>query len=34
LQSPSGTPLSSAVPMNGGLLAVGESGVQIISALQ
>jgi photosystem II stability/assembly factor-like uncharacterized protein len=34
LQTPSGTPLSSAVPVNTGLLAVGESGVQTIAALQ
>jgi len=34
LQTPSGTPLSSAIPLNGGLLAVGESGVQILASLQ
>ena len=34
LQTPTGTPLSAAVPMNGGLLAVGESGVQIVDALK
>jgi photosystem II stability/assembly factor-like uncharacterized protein len=31
LQSPTGTPLSSAVPTNGQLLAVGESGVQALA---
>ena len=34
LQTPTGTPLSSAVAVNGGLLAVGESGVQTIASLQ
>lgn len=34
LQTPSGTPLSAAVPVDGGLLAVGESGVQSIASLQ
>lgn len=34
LQAPTGTPLSSAIPVNGGLLAVGESGVQAIASLQ
>jgi photosystem II stability/assembly factor-like uncharacterized protein len=34
LQTPTGTPLSAAVSVNGGLLAVGESGVQAISSLQ
>jgi len=31
LQSPTGTPLASAVPLDGKLLAVGESGVQSIA---
>jgi photosystem II stability/assembly factor-like uncharacterized protein len=34
LQTPTGTPLSAAVASNGGLIAVGESGVQNIAALQ
>lgn len=34
LQTPTGTPLSSAIAVNGGLLAVGESGVQTIASLQ
>jgi photosystem II stability/assembly factor-like uncharacterized protein len=34
LQAPSGTPLAAAVPVNGGLLAVGESGVQFLASLQ
>jgi photosystem II stability/assembly factor-like uncharacterized protein len=34
LQTPTGTPLSAAVPVDGGLLAVGESGVQAIASLQ
>ena len=34
LQTPTGTPLSAAVAVNGGLLAVGESGVQAIASLQ
>lgn len=34
LQTPTGTPLAAAVPVNGGLLAVGESGVQAIASLQ
>jgi len=34
LQTPSGTPLSGAVAVNGGLLAVGESGVQSIASLK
>jgi photosystem II stability/assembly factor-like uncharacterized protein len=34
VQTPTGTPLSSAIPMDGGLLAVGESGVQSLSSLQ
>ena len=34
LQAPSGTPLSAAVAVNGGLLTVGESGVQNIASLQ
>ena len=34
LQTPTGTPLSSAVAVNGGLLAVGESGVQAVASLQ
>lgn len=34
LQTPTGTPLAAAVPMNGGLLAVGESGVQLLASLQ
>lgn len=34
LQTPTGTPLSSAIALDGGLLAVGESGVQTIASLQ
>jgi len=34
LQSPTGTPLASAIPLNGGLLAVGESGVQVLASLK
>jgi len=34
LQTPAGTPLSAAIPLNGGLLAVGESGVQQLATLQ
>ena len=34
LQTPTGTPLASAIPLNGGLLAVGESGVQVMASLQ
>lgn len=34
LQTPTGTPLSAAVAVNGGLLAVGESGVQNVASLQ
>ena len=34
LQSPVGTPLSAAVPLNGNLLAVGESGVQTITSIK
>lgn len=34
LQTPTGTPLSSAIALNGGLLAVGESGVQLLASLQ
>ena len=34
LQTPTGTPLSAAIPMNGGLLAVGESGVQQMASLK
>ena len=34
LQTPTGTPLASAIPLNGGLLAVGESGVQVLASLQ
>ncbi|MGH8441330.1 MAG: WD40/YVTN/BNR-like repeat-containing protein [Nevskiaceae bacterium] len=34
LQTPSGTPLSAAIPLDGGLLAVGESGVQLLASLQ
>lgn len=33
LQAPTGTPLSAAVPVEGGLLAVGESGVQLLASL-
>jgi len=33
-QTPTGTPLSAAIPMNGGLMAVGESGVQLLASLQ
>ena len=33
LQTPTGTPLSAAVAVNGGLLAVGESGVQAVASL-
>ena len=31
LQTPAGTPLSAAIPLDGQLLAVGESGVQILA---
>jgi photosystem II stability/assembly factor-like uncharacterized protein len=31
LQAPTGTPLAAAVPLDGGLLAVGESGVQTLA---
>ena len=34
LQTPTGTPLSAAIPHNGGLLAVGESGVQLLASLK
>jgi photosystem II stability/assembly factor-like uncharacterized protein len=34
LQTPAGTPLSAAIPLDGGLLAVGESGVQQLATLQ
>jgi photosystem II stability/assembly factor-like uncharacterized protein len=34
LQTPAGTPLSAAIPHNGGLLAVGESGVQQLATLK
>lgn len=34
LQAPTGTPLAAAVPVNGGLLAVGESGIQLLASLQ
>jgi photosystem II stability/assembly factor-like uncharacterized protein len=34
LQTPSGTPLSAAIPLNGGLLAVGESGVQQLATVK
>ena len=34
LQTPTGTPLASAIPLNGGLLAVGESGVQVLASLK
>jgi photosystem II stability/assembly factor-like uncharacterized protein len=34
LQTPTGTPLSSAIPLNEGLLAVGESGVQLLASLK
>jgi photosystem II stability/assembly factor-like uncharacterized protein len=34
LQTPTGTPLASAIPHNGGLLAVGESGVQLLASLK
>ena len=34
LQSPTGSPLSAAVPHNGGLLAVGESGVQLLASVK
>jgi photosystem II stability/assembly factor-like uncharacterized protein len=34
LQTPTGTPLSAAIPHNGGLLAVGESGVQLMATLK
>lgn len=34
LQTPTGTPLASAIPLNGGLLAVGESGVQMLASLK
>ncbi|MGQ0587161.1 MAG: WD40/YVTN/BNR-like repeat-containing protein [Gammaproteobacteria bacterium] len=34
LHTPAGTPLAAAVPLDGGLLAVGESGVQLVQSLQ
>jgi photosystem II stability/assembly factor-like uncharacterized protein len=34
LQTPTGTPLSAAIPLDGGLLAVGESGVQMLASLK
>jgi len=34
LQTPTGTPLSAAIPMNDGLMAVGESGVQLLASLK
>ena len=34
LQTPTGTPLSAAIPLDGGLLAVGESGVQALASLK
>jgi len=34
LQTPTGTPLSAAIPHNGGLLAVGETGVQLVASLK
>lgn len=34
LQTPTGTPLSAAIPLNGGLLAVGESGVQLLATVK
>ncbi len=34
LQTPTGTPLSAAIPFDGGLLAVGESGVQTLASLK
>lgn len=34
LQTPTGTPLSAAIPLEGGLLAVGESGVQPLASLK
>lgn len=34
LQTPTGTPLSAAIPLDGGLLAVGESGVQVLASLK
>ena len=34
LQTPTGTPLSAAIPLNEGLLAVGESGVQQLASLK
>jgi photosystem II stability/assembly factor-like uncharacterized protein len=34
LQTPTGTPLSAAIPLDGGLLAVGESGVQPLASLK
>lgn len=34
LQMPTGTPLSAAIPLDGGLLAVGESGVQPLASLK
>jgi photosystem II stability/assembly factor-like uncharacterized protein len=34
VQTPTGTPLSAAVPLDGGLLAVGESGVQVLGSLK
>ena len=34
LQTPTGTPLAAAIPLDGGLLAVGESGVQQLATLK
>ncbi len=34
LQTPTGTPLAAAIPVDGGLLAVGESGVQTLASLK
>lgn len=34
LQTPTGTPLAAAIPHDGGLLAVGESGIQLIGTLK
>jgi len=34
LQTPTGTPLAGAIPLDGGLLAVGESGVQLLTSLK